>query len=338
MEESAAASVAAEPIAAPVETSEPAVIDRASEPTPKDAIERAFAKVDQMDGDRADAGRARNPDGTFAPKPQDAAPEPAKPLEATPEAPKDEPPARFNAEAKAAWATLTPAVKAEVKRAVTEMETGLREYQERWEPLKQYDQLAQQHGSSIQQALQNYVGLAEQLKRDPLAALDHMAQFARLGGLREVAAHIMGQTPDQAAQQSNNEIRQLRQHIAQLEQMVGGVATTFQQQQENEVKNHVLDFAQKQPRFDELAGDIAFFISSGKAHDLSEAYTLAERLNPASAPAAPAAPTPDPAHTRGKGNLSVTGAPSSGSNPVNRKPPSSARESIDRAFGSLGLN
>ena len=47
-------------------------------------------------------------------------------------------------------------------------------------------------------------------------------------------------------------------------------------------------------------------------------------------------PKPDADQTR-KGQLSITGAPASGSNPVTRKAPATARESLDRSFASLGL-
>jgi hypothetical protein len=48
----------------------------------------------------------------------------------------------------------------------------------------------------------------------------------------------------------------------------------------------VTKFAAEHPRFEELADDIAFFLTSGRTKDIAEAYTLAERLNPAPAQAA----------------------------------------------------
>jgi len=38
-----------------------------------------------------------------------------------------------------------------------------------------------------------------------------------------------------------------------------------------------------------------------------------------------------------KGQLSISGAPASGSNPLTRKAPVTPRESLDRSFASLGL-
>ena len=78
------------------------------------------------------------------------------------------------------------------------------------------------------------------------------------------------------------------------------------------------------------------------ADNLQGAYVMAERLNPAAsgtqntAASTAATAKPNTAQTR-NGNLSITGGPGSGSNPAKRKAPSSARESVDSAFASLGL-
>jgi hypothetical protein len=43
----------------------------------------------------------------------------------------------------------------------------------------------------------------------------------------------------------------------------------------------VTKFAAAHPRFEELSEDIAFFLDTGRANDVAEAYKLAERINPA---------------------------------------------------------
>jgi hypothetical protein len=161
--------------------------------------------------------------------------------------------------------------------------------------------------------------------------------------LRDVAAHIMGQTPEQNASQSDATIRELKQELASLKEQVGGVTQTFKQQQEQSTLTEINKFAADHPRFDELANDIAFFMQSGRAKDLPEAYELAERLNPAPAKAAEpaassAAPVIEPPVQPDKGQKSINGAPSSGLTSSRKKggPVPSLDESLDRAFGRAG--
>ena len=41
----------------------------------------------------------------------------------------------------------------------------------------------------------------------------------------------------------------------------------------------VTKFAAAHPRFEELSEDIVFFLDTGRANDLAEAYSLAERFS-----------------------------------------------------------
>ena len=127
--------------------------------------------------------------------------------------------------------------------------------------------------------------------------------------------------------------RALEGHIKQLD-------GSFQETRQTATAREVEAFARENPRFDELSESIAKLLSTGMATTLPEAYGMAERLNPASQPAAstpPASPAkPDPEAQTLKASKSVTGAPSSGSNPASRKPSSSTRDSIDWAFAQTG--
>lgn len=344
---------------------------REAEPTPRGAIDRAFAA---LDGDKPESAepkepakaeakpeakpegkaedRARGEDGKFVAK--DTAEQATKPAEkadngqkadAKPGEPEktattfSEPPKRFSPDAKAEWAKAPEPVRAEITRAVSELEKGLSEYQQRWEPIKHFDEMARQHGTTIDKAMANYVGIEQKLAADPIAGLSQICD--NLGfSLRDVASHILGQTPDQAASATDAANRQLRQEIAQLKQELSGVSTTIKSQTEQATLKQIEAFSADKPRFEELADDIAFFLQNGRANDLQEAYSLAERLNPAPQAPAPApaaeAATAEPAQPR-KGNLSLSGAPSTGSNPATRKPPSTARAALDDAFARVGM-
>lgn len=360
---SGAAPAAAEssPVAEVAETIQTA------EPTPRGAIDRAFATLEKQEAAEAASaprevastpevkpveteGPRRGPDGKFLPK--EAAEEvPATPAVATTETAKPltsfvEPPGRFSPDAKAAWKDAPESVRAEVHRALKELETGHQKYKadaEAFADVGEFADLAAQSGTTLKQAMANYVGIEKRLRSDPVGGLERICQNLGLS-LRDVAAHVMGQKPEANASRQDGVIRELRNEIAQLRQSVGGVTKTIEQQRTDAVMASVAEFAAKpeHSRFEELSEDIKFFIGSGRTKDLSEAYRLAERLNPAPAvatnvPASTQVPAPDPQAQTPKGQLSLAGAPSSGSNPAHRKPSTSSRESIDRAFAQMGI-
>lgn len=296
----------------------PEIETRELEATPRGAIDRAFASLEEPTRDNT---------GKFAPKepekPVEAQAEPEKPVEAEkPTTPFAEPPKRFSPDAKAVWNSAPEPIKAEITRAVTELENGLNEYRQKWEPLKEFEQLAKQNNTSIDAALKNYVSLDMEIQQNPIQGLERICKNIGVS-LRDVAAHVLGQDPNQYLSQQESVIRELQQELQAIKS-----------HNEQTTRAQIDAFAADKPRFDELADDIALFLQTGKAKGLPEAYELAERLNPAPQPVATKEPaTPQPR----KGSLSLTGAPSTGSNPASRKPPSTARDAIDNAFARIGL-
>lgn len=316
---------AAEPVAEPK--------NETAEATPRGAIDRAFdtvfreepsAPVDVTEPE----GQPRDEQGRFAPQKAAETPEPAVVPKAEP-APYDGP-SRFSADAKAVWANVPDPVKAEIKRAFGEMESGIQKYQADFEPLKPFMELAAKNNTTVAQALSNYVNFENELRRNPDQGLARLFQTIGMNP-REWAARIMGQQP--APQDTL--VRELRNEIATLQKQVSGVTSTIASQNEAAVNREIDAFAAANPRFDELADDIALLIQMGRASDLASAYREAERLNPA--PTVPEPPKPDHAAQTRKASMTVTGAPSAGSNPVSRKPPATARAAIDNAFASLGI-
>jgi hypothetical protein len=165
------------------------------------------------------------------------------------------PPARFSPAAKAAWDTAPETVRAEVSRMQKEFTAGFAKYKtgaERDASLAEFHDMAAKGKTTVKEALSRYVNLENQLRADLVKGLEIICQNVGMS-LREVAAKVLGLTPDQG-------------------QAV--VDTTH---------GSVTKFAAEHSRFEELSEDIAFFLTSGRATDLAEAYTLAERLN---APAA----------------------------------------------------
>jgi len=306
------------------------------------SLDNAFDKVFGNEAKPEGKAYERDETGRFAPKTGDKVENTAATAESTaaPTAEAQpvetklaiEAPTRFSADAKAAWATTPDPVKAEINRAMSEMERGLQEYQTRYAPLKPYEEMAKQSGSSLETALQNYTNMETMLVQNPVAAFEKICEF-------------IGKTPQQffseisSGQQQTVDpvVMQLRQQVEQLQQQLSGVSTTIQSQQESEMQQQIEAWAADKPRFNELRETMAKLAQSGMVNDLDEAYEMASRLKPAAVQSTPIQPKPDLKAQTLKGSLSTTGAPVSGSNPALRKPASSATEAINRAFSAAGL-
>jgi hypothetical protein len=162
------------------------------------------------------------------------------------------PPARFSPAAKAEWNTAPETLRAEVSRMETELTAGLKKHQaaaERDADLAEFHEMATKGGTTVKEALSKYVNMENQLRADPIMVLEIICNNVGLS-LHDVAIQVLGPTSDQG------------QGAAE--------ATTAEA---------VMKFAASHPRFKELSEDILFFIESGRADDIAEAYDLAERFN-----------------------------------------------------------
>lgn len=292
---------------------------------------KAPAKVDATPADVKEP-QPRAEGGRFAPKEQaapqagtDANSPAASASPATEQPSRHEAPARFTADAKETWANTPEPVKAEVNRAIRELEQGHQKYKadaESFNEVREYHEMAKHHGTTMKAALANYVGIEQLIAKDPQAGFEQIIRNfgwkmpdGRPVTLRDFAAQILGQTPDEQASRQSATISELNAKIARMEQQLSGVTQTLQQQRETAMLDQVSDFADSRPRFDELFEAIKEEIAHG--YDLETAYDRAERLNPgpqkaaSEQPVIPAAKPPlNPA-----GSKSISGAPSTGSNP-----------------------
>lgn len=334
------------------EKPEPVKAEPKARETVSDTLRKAAADVKAKEAAKAAEKivaekaktEAAKPEATAEAKPEKTRDEtgrftPREPVQEQPQKPAYDPPARFSADAKTEWAKSPPSVQAEVHRAFREMEAGIEKHRaaaQEFEQIREFHDLAREHGTSIKAALTNYTNLERTIAADPLKGLQMVADYAGLD-LRKVAAHIMGQSPDQVSSQQDATIRELRQELAALKQSVGSVQQTFQQQRTETISRSVTEFAQSHPRFDELADAIKEEISHG--YSLEQAYERAERLNPAPAvftppPLTPAKPALAPLNPAGQ--KSITGAPGNGSYPsAKRGPNQPLEEVVKRAFAHV---
>ena len=293
------------------------------EASPRTAIDRAFDAVDIIEGEIA-ADAEVEQSGAEADS-------------ASVQRDIGEPPRRFSSDAKGVWMEAPLPVRAEIHRMERELEAGLEKYKDDARAFEDYREFADylgETGQNFHDVLAHYTGIEAMLREDPIRGLDQICN--NLGtDLRSVAAHILGQASEEGALQQDPHVGQLQQRILQLEEQLGGVTTDLAHQRSQEAMDVIDAFREDHPRFDELAHDIALLLNTGRANELDTAYDLANRLNPAADPDLSHS-TPQAVQTR-KSKLSVDGGPGNGSNPVLRKPPTSARDAVENAFATLGI-
>lgn len=345
-----------------------------TESTPRGAIDRAFASLGEESSEPAkpepakptaepvatEGERERNPDGTFKAKElaQDGQAPVVEGTEPKEQAtPAGEPPSRFSADAKAAWKDAPEPVKAEVHRALRELEQGVEKYRGDAtvynEVFKPFVDMAVRSQIDPQVQLTEYVKIDQALAQDFNAGIGMIFRNAGVDP-REWAASVMGQQlppEDQRNASQERVINGLMQEIAALKSGFSGVQQTMAQQRGETVQQTIEGFVTALPETDkalfrELDQDIAARLNEPNA-TLETAFAAAKQEAQAryqrlfGSPASSAAPAPQPApdlsaQTR-KGSLSITGAPGPGSNPDTRKPPSSPRAALDASFAQLGL-
>jgi hypothetical protein len=208
-------------------------------------------------------------------------------------APYRDPPARISERARQDWDTAPESVRGDYHRLHQEAEGIHRHYRgvaEAYQPIAHFDQMAQQHGTTLEKALTNYVGMEQKLRADPIGGLDVIINNLGLKGpngqpitLRDIAYHVLSQSPEQIQMlQHGNQQHAASQQIGALYQQVNGLKSALQQmhtqQQFTQTRSAVDQFADQHPRFDELGDLIEQELKSG--YDLPTAYRRAELLRP----------------------------------------------------------
>lgn len=346
-----------------------------------EAIDRAFEKTDLFSENKEakaakPASDNRDPKtGQFTEKPKDG--KAAKPAAEVKIDPQQKPavdaqqqtqvqvrpaPSRLSKEAQAVWAQVPEVARNEIERAFTELQGGIEKYKTAYEPIKQFDEMAHQSGTTLQAALNSYVGIEQLLRRDVLAGIREVCKNVGVDP-QKVAEAIVAQGGQQQQQQGGDtvEVQQLKQQLNSALQEINGLKQQFtgfsQTAEDRALRSEIDEFKKDKPYFEQLAPVMQQLLAGTHpeyaAKNLASAYDMAVRLTPEIAAKIEAekaaavqtaqngaAPQPKPAEaaqTGAKAKLSITGSPSSGSNPAQRKPAGSPRAALDKAFESVGL-
>lgn len=207
-----------------------------------------------------------------------------------------DPPKNFLPDAKETWRNTPRAVQRDVENIVRQHETevaDLRKATERYESIREYDELASSNGRDLKDSLAKMSQIEDMLQTNPYAGLNAILQEigpSRPDGTKpslfEISQYIVQQGPEgwqKMVQQPQPQQQQENPEIAQLR------ATVAEMQQQSIESSVITPFKTDNPRYDELKNDIAFFLKSGKIpadlslpDRLAAAYDMAERINPPS--------------------------------------------------------
>ncbi|UQD69214.1 hypothetical protein JEY40_24675 [Bradyrhizobium japonicum] len=272
-----------------------AAFDAAENDTPAPEPEPAGETAEQA------AERVRDEKGRFAAKTEDpepvAAKEPAKAAEpvkaeAVPAAAVDplappaepvKPPPGFSPTAKVVWDKETlskeewEAVKRDIAKRNDEVGKGLAELTE-YKPIKQYIEMARQSGTTLDRALENYVGIENELRRDMVSGIGRICQnqgvhpialanqiLARFGAApSEGQAGDQSQAHQQAPVDPNAIAKSVRDQIR---------AEQIQEEVNRSIKQFGSD--PKNQFFENVRQDMTRLLQAGAAETLEDAYDKA---------------------------------------------------------------
>jgi hypothetical protein len=238
--------------------------------------------------------------------------------------------------AKQDWAGTPETVRGDIHRVQQEFGRAYQYYKadaEAMQPIKHFHEMAQAHGTTLEKALTNYVSMEQKLRADPVGGLDLIVHNLNLKtadgqrlGLRDIAYHVLSQSPDQLRMIQQGNTQQAAQHqIGALHQEVAGLKQALNQmhttQQFTYTRSAVDQFADTHPRFDELGDLIENELKFG--FDLDTAYRRAELLRPTTH----AAQTRTTSAQTRPTDKSISGAPGAVSNGAAHRTPKEASRS-----------
>lgn len=282
--------------------------------------------------------------GTSPPPPQGGS-YPTRPNPLPPHAPYREPVRGMSRRAASDWHTAPESVRGDMHRMHGEFRQAanrLHADHAAMNAIRPYHDLAQQQGTTLDRVLSNFTSIEHKLRNDPIGGLDLIvnnlnlqASDGRRLGLRDIAWHVLNQTPEQLQlTQGGNALAAQAAQLAQMRQDQAALAQHLQhmhyQQRFTQERGTVDRFAETHPRLDELGPIIERELKLG--FDLPTAYRRAELL----APATHAAETRSN-QQRPQPDRSIRGAPESSSNGVARARPRSAssREAVARSIAAI---
>jgi hypothetical protein len=250
--------------------------------------EEIGAALDEAPDDTSPAaGRARDDAGRFAPA-QAANPGQPANTQATQAADAPRAPVWYKADL-GDWGQVPEPIRNAVLGRERDFSIALERHSEALRPwaavserIAPYADQLQAQGVAPEQFLSNLVGAHDALLRDPVGALQWIAESY---GVDLSALAAGGDEDDGFAQDPR--IQAMQAELQQLRGQVNQVGTAWQQQQQylaqqqqSALVSEISAFSKDKPDFDTLRPMIATFLSGGQAESLADAYEQARWAHP----------------------------------------------------------
>jgi len=295
---------------------------QAESAAPEKEPEAAAERDDGRDERGRFAAKPKADDPAAAQEPAAADAEQPAPEAAQVETAAVRPPPGFSPASKADWEKLPAHVRADIAKREQEMDAGMRRYT----GLGQYADIAERNGTTLGNAVADYWRLESGLRQDFLGGIEAICQrfgvdprslntalSSRYGGAPMHPGQDDRQAPQQPAFDPNAIVQQAKREVrAEYEQ--------------RENQSMIAQFAAdpKNKFFENVRGEMAALIQSGRVTNLADAYDMACWARPdirpfmTSAQDAGAVQVQQRAAAANQARLAakaVTGAPTSGINP-----------------------
>lgn len=283
-------------------------------------------------------------------------------------------PSRFQPEAKEKWAATPQAVKFEIQRLESEYAREREEFashKQFREELKDFEELSKRHNVPFKDALNNYVDIERKFSEDPATGFKQLCQNLGMTPPQAIghilrSANVTPQQLIQHMQQDPSAYTSLSQRPMQQQPQqqqssqrapdpeVSELKAQVAAMREEQVRNEIIrPFAAEYPDYTANEDQIAKVLKSGIVDELyGSGLSPWERLEVAMRIAVPnarratpsqAAPIPSPAAVSSpvddlRGNKSVKGAPTAGTDGSARRTGKMSRtDALDAAWAELGL-
>jgi hypothetical protein len=213
----------------------------------------------------------------------EAPPKPVKEAKVEPaatEAPKDavRPPPGFSVASKTIWDTLPQSVRDDIAKREQEVDNGFKRYG----GLGRYAEEAERNGTTLQNAVNDYVSVENALKQNFVGGVEFLCR--RMGvDPRALAQRFAERYAPRTAPAAQQQVQALQQPVIDPNAIAQHVASVIRAEAEQEKAISSVEAFKADPKniyFENLRQDMAILVQTGKATTIQDAYEAARWLHP----------------------------------------------------------
>lgn len=191
------------------------------------------------------------------------------------------PPPGYSVAAKQAWDTLPEPVKADIVKREQEVSAGF----QRYGGLQRFAERAEQNGTSLLNAVNDYDQVETALRKDPIEGVEFMFRKMGRNPIEVLKAWLSKYVPRQGQQASQGAYGQPQQYQQPIDPnaIASHAANMVRMEfQRGQIDNDIAAFAANPANrfFPNVRRDMAVLVQAGKAADLQTAYEAACWMHP----------------------------------------------------------